>query len=79
MKILYDARCESEGRGHTWASRTENGVRYTWDVTRSMFSAGNVTEKIRIAKMDCTGEVVVDMVSKKMFFLVFLLEQASMY
>jgi len=34
---------------------------YTYDVTQCMFSVGNITEKLRIASLDCTGETVVDM------------------
>ena len=35
--------------------------RYRYDVTLSMFSAGNITEKLRVAGFDCRGETVVDM------------------
>ena len=35
--------------------------RYTYDVTKCMFSSGNITEKLRVSKLDCTGEVVVDL------------------
>lgn len=35
--------------------------RYEFDVTKSMFSAGNITEKLRIASFDCRGETVVDL------------------
>lgn len=41
--------------------RRDDGIRYTFDVTRSMFSSGNVTEKMRIARFDCRGETVVDL------------------
>ena len=37
-----------------WATRTDNGVSYTWDITRSMFCPGNITEKIRVAGFDCS-------------------------
>ena len=37
-----------------WATRTDNGVSYTWDVTRSMFCPGNITEKMRVAGFDCS-------------------------
>lgn len=35
--------------------------RYEFDVTKSMFSAGNITEKLRVAGFDCRGETVVDL------------------
>lgn len=44
-----------------WTICQENGIKYTYDVTKCMFSAGNITEKLRISKFDCTNEIVVDM------------------
>jgi len=44
-----------------WVSHVDNGINYTYDVTRCMFSCGNVTEKIRIGNLDCTGQTVVDL------------------
>lgn len=44
-----------------WVTHVDNKIRYTFDVTRCMFSAGNVTEKLRVARMDCRGQVVVDL------------------
>ena len=35
--------------------------RYEFDVTKCMFSAGNITEKLRVAGFDCSGETVVDL------------------
>ena len=35
--------------------------RYTYDVTKCMFSSGNITEKLRVAKLDCKGETIVDL------------------
>ena len=43
------------------AVHVDNGVSYTFDVTRCMFSPGNITEKLRLARLDCSNEVVVDM------------------
>ena len=36
------------------------GVRFWLDVTKVMFSSGNVTERHRIGSIDMTGEIVVD-------------------
>lgn len=44
-----------------WVQRRENGVLYSWPITRCMFSAGNVSEKLRVAAWHCTDEVVVDL------------------
>ena len=42
-------------------SHRDNGVLYEYDVRKCMFSSGNVTEKMRVARFDCEGEVVVDL------------------
>ena len=44
-----------------WVTQVDNGVTYTYDVTKCMFSKGNVTEKMRVAQFDCRDEVVVDL------------------
>uniref|UniRef100_UPI00398E8DDC tRNA wybutosine-synthesizing protein 2 homolog isoform X2 n=1 Tax=Pristiophorus japonicus TaxID=55135 RepID=UPI00398E8DDC len=44
-----------------WVHHIDNGIRYTFDVTKCMFSSGNITEKLRVSSFDCTGEVVVDL------------------
>ena len=42
-------------RNHSYAGR------YCFDVTKTMFSSGNITEKLRVSKFDCCGETVVDL------------------
>ena len=44
-----------------WVEHIDNGIKYIFDVTKCMFSSGNITEKLRIAKMDCSGKTVVDL------------------
>lgn len=44
-----------------WVTHTDNGIKYTFDVTKCMFSAGNITEKIRVGNFDCRGQTVVDL------------------
>ncbi|KAL4225371.1 tRNA wybutosine-synthesizing protein 2 [Mactra antiquata] len=39
----------------------DNGIRYTYDITKCMFSMGNITEKLRVANMCCRDEIVVDL------------------
>ncbi len=39
----------------------ENGVKFSFDVSKIMFSSGNVDERIRMASICKQGEVVVDM------------------
>ncbi|XP_069049896.1 tRNA wybutosine-synthesizing protein 2 homolog [Lepisosteus oculatus] len=45
----------------SWVTHVDNGIRYEFDVTKCMFSPGNITEKLRIASLDCSGETVVDL------------------
>lgn len=44
-----------------WTIHREQGIQYGLDVTRSMFSSGNGSEKARVASFRCEGEVVVDL------------------
>ncbi|XP_061862640.1 tRNA wybutosine-synthesizing protein 2 homolog isoform X2 [Colius striatus] len=44
-----------------WVEHVDNGIRYTFDVTKCMFSPGNITEKLRVAALPCAGEVLVDL------------------
>merc|ERR1712241_1190666 len=46
---------------NVWATRKENGIFYTWNITKSMFSVGNITEKQRVGQFDCRGQTVVDL------------------
>jgi len=53
MEVIYGTDTESV--------RLENGIRYGFDVTKVMFASGNTDERMRMRKLDCTGETVVDM------------------
>lgn len=44
-----------------WAHHVDNGIHYVFEVTKCMFSSGNISEKLRVAKFDCRGESVVDL------------------
>jgi len=44
-----------------WVTHIDNGIKYSFDVTKCMFSAGNITEKIRVGKFACHGQTVVDL------------------
>ena len=50
-----------EADGDGWTVQRENGISYGLDVTRSMFSSGNGTEKMRVARFPCEHEIVVDL------------------
>lgn len=45
----------------SYVTHIDNHIRYEFDVTKCMFSSGNITEKLRIASFDCSGETVVDL------------------
>ena len=53
MELLYGTDTESV--------RLENGIRYGFDVTKVMYASGNTDERMRMRRLDCTGETVVDM------------------
>lgn len=44
-----------------WITVTEQGIRQSFDLTRVMFSRGNITEKIRFGQLVQPGEIVLDL------------------
>ncbi|KAK9155721.1 hypothetical protein Sjap_003201 [Stephania japonica] len=44
-----------------WVHHRENGIFYSFDATKCMFSWGNLSEKLRMALLDCGDEVIVDL------------------
>ena len=44
-----------------WVTHREHGIDYSFDVTKSMFSAGNLSERGRVGELSCTGETVLDL------------------
>merc|ERR1712004_196411 len=44
-----------------WVVHKDNGIKYCFDITKSMFCFGNISEKLRVAIFNCVREVVVDM------------------
>ncbi len=46
-----------------WVMRRESGVEYGYNLTRCMFSAGNINERRRMGEAARAGEVVVDLYS----------------
>jgi len=59
MKKKKNKKNEEEEGG--WVSHKEGGITYRLDVTRSMFCAGNGTEKKRVGKICKNGDIVVDL------------------
>ena len=54
-----------------------NVIRYTYDITKCMFSWGNITEKLRIAEFDCSNETVVDLFAGIGYFTLVYLVHAK--
>jgi len=48
------------GRGGS-SVKTENGIRYCFDVSKVMFASGNLEERGRMETLHCSGETIVDM------------------
>ena len=44
-----------------WVNHCENGILYSFNATKCMFSWGNLSEKLHMARLDCTDEVIVDL------------------
>lgn len=60
-----------------WVTVKENGLRYSFDVTKCMFSSGNVTEKARMARVAAAGETIVDLYAGIGYFTVPFLRHAG--
>ncbi|KAM5146575.1 LOW QUALITY PROTEIN: tRNA wybutosine-synthesizing protein 2 homolog [Mantella aurantiaca] len=60
-----------------WVEHVDNGIRYTFDVTKCMFSAGNIVEKQRLSALCCTNETVVDLYAGIGYFTLPLLVHAA--
>lgn len=62
-----------------WVTHHENGISYSLDATKCMFSWGNRSEKLRMAALDCTNEVIVDLFAGIGYFVLpFLVKYVSL-
>ncbi|CCW69777.1 unnamed protein product [Phytomonas sp. Hart1] len=52
---------ENYFKSETMTVHVENGVHYSFDVQKVMFSSGNTTERMHFASVDASNEIVVDM------------------
>ncbi|XP_048317963.2 tRNA wybutosine-synthesizing protein 2/3/4 [Ziziphus jujuba] len=60
-----------------WVDHRENGIIYSFDATKCMFSWGNLSEKLRMARLDCRNEVIVDLFAGIGYFVLPFLVRAK--
>ncbi|KAK7264475.1 hypothetical protein RJT34_32084 [Clitoria ternatea] len=60
-----------------WVNHRENGILYSFDATKCMFSWGNLSEKLRMAKLDCKDQVIVDLFAGIGYFVLPFLVRAQ--
>ncbi|PIA57884.1 hypothetical protein AQUCO_00500062v1 [Aquilegia coerulea] len=60
-----------------WVDHCENRILYSFDATKCMFSWGNLSEKLRMARLDCEGEVIVDLFAGIGYFVLPFLVRAK--
>lgn len=63
--------------GNGWVEHRENGIIYSFDMTKCMFSWGNLSEKLRMARLDCKDEVIVDLFAGIGYFTLPFLVKAN--
>ncbi|XP_052201348.1 tRNA wybutosine-synthesizing protein 2/3/4 isoform X2 [Diospyros lotus] len=60
-----------------WVDHRENGILYSFDSTKCMFSWGNLSEKVRMGHLDCRHEVIVDLFAGIGYFVLPFLVRAN--
>ncbi|XP_050211218.1 tRNA wybutosine-synthesizing protein 2/3/4 isoform X2 [Mercurialis annua] len=60
-----------------WVDHRENGILYSFDATKCMFSWGNLSEKLRMAQLKCENEVIVDLFAGIGYFVLPFLVRAK--
>ena len=61
----------------SWVTHREHGINYSFDVTKSMFSAGNLPERGRIGDLDCSEETILDLYAGIGYYTLPLLARAG--
>ena len=61
----------------SWVTHREHGINYSFDVTKSMFSAGNLPERGRIGDLDCSEETILDLYAGIGYYTLPLLVRAG--
>ncbi|KAK4284380.1 hypothetical protein QN277_001222 [Acacia crassicarpa] len=60
-----------------WVDHRENGILYSFDASKCMFSWGNLSEKLRMARLDCRDEIIVDLFAGIGYFVLPFLVRAK--
>ncbi|CAI9087185.1 OLC1v1021196C3 [Oldenlandia corymbosa var. corymbosa] len=60
-----------------WVEHRENGILYSFDATKCMFSWGNLSEKLRMANLNCKDEIIVDLFAGIGYFTLPFLTRAG--
>ncbi|KAF5200292.1 tRNA wybutosine-synthesizing protein 2/3/4 [Thalictrum thalictroides] len=60
-----------------WVDHRENGILYSFDATKCMFSWGNLSEKLRMSRLNCEDEVIVDLFAGIGYFVLPFLVRAK--
>ncbi|KAK1279812.1 tRNA wybutosine-synthesizing protein 2/3/4 [Acorus gramineus] len=60
-----------------WVNHHENGIIYSFDATKCMFSSGNRSEKLRMGQLDCSDETIVDLFAGIGYFVLPFLVKAK--
>ncbi|KAL0363221.1 UNVERIFIED_CONTAM: tRNA wybutosine-synthesizing protein 2/3/4 [Sesamum calycinum] len=72
-----DSKLEILVGDNGWVDHRENGVLYSFDATKCMFSWGNLSEKLRMAHLDCKDQVIVDLFAGIGYFVLPFLVRAN--
>ncbi|KAJ8761812.1 hypothetical protein K2173_004661 [Erythroxylum novogranatense] len=60
-----------------WVDHRENGILYSFDATKCMFSWGNLSEKLRMSRLKCEDQVIVDLFAGIGYFVLPFLVRAK--
>ncbi|KAK1557761.1 hypothetical protein Q3G72_031392 [Acer saccharum] len=66
---IRDSTLEILTGDNGWVNHCENGILYSFNATKCMFSWGNLSKKLRTARLDCTDEVIVDWFARIGYFV----------
>ncbi|KAL0398766.1 UNVERIFIED_CONTAM: tRNA wybutosine-synthesizing protein 2/3/4 [Sesamum radiatum] len=72
-----DSKLEILVGDNGWVDHRENGIVYSFDATKCMFSWGNLSEKMRMAHLDCKDQVIVDLFAGIGYFVLPFLVRAN--